>query len=226
MPLEKEERVYIDSSSPPWQKQLLDIDIKTVTELATALISSIGPRPRDSEPPVIDIKKPVDAQAIRTSVILVLGEISDNSKVYSLRINGEEKDILPDRQIKLYYPISYIFGNEREQVSLSVEAKDIYGNTSTRTVGLVWGKPVWGLITKIEGKDILIDIGSKQGVTIGMTFMACNVETYRDPITGKNMFNFIEVGPVYVKRVYSNRSECTFIHPERAERMKKGDMVR
>lgn len=226
IPLEKEERVYLGTNSSPWQKQILEIDIKTITELATTLISTIGEKPRDMEPPVIEIKKPIDAQILRTTVILVLGEISDNSKVYFLSINGEDKNIFPGKLIKLYYPITYIFGKEREQVTLSVLAKDIYGNTSTRTVGLIWGKPLWGIITKIEGKDILIDIGSKQGVSAGMTFMACNVETYKDPITGKNMFNFIEVGPIYVKRVYSNKSECTFINPERAERMKKGDIVR
>lgn len=226
VPLEKEERVYIGPSSPPWQKQILDTDIKTVTELGSYLLASMGEKPRDTEPPLIDIKKPLDAQISRTTVTLVLGEITDRSKVYSLSINGEDKNITPDGVVKLYYPVTYIYGKEKEPVTLSLLAKDIYDNTATRTIGLIWGRPLWGVITKVGGKEILIDMGSAQGVAVGMTFMACNVETYRDPITGRNMFNFVEVGPVYVKRVYSHKSECTFINPEKAERMKKGDIVR
>lgn len=225
-PMEKEERVYLDSKSPHFQKQILDIDIKTVTELAQDLISTIGKKAPDSEPPLLDIKKPQDAQVIRTTVTLLTGEITDKSKVFNLNINGEEKDITPGRLIKLYYPVRYIYGKEKERITLSVLAKDIYGNTSSRSIGLIWGKPIWATITKVSEHDILINAGTRQGVTKGMTFMACNVETYKDPVTGNNMFHFVEVGPVIVKKAYDSESECTFIESEKSERMKKGDIVR
>jgi len=226
VPLAKEERVWFDSSAPPWQKQVLAIDIQAITELASGLLDRMGRKPRDTEPPVIDIRKPQDAQVLRTSVVLLLGEVNDTSEVYSITINGEEKEIVPRKTVKLYYPVSYVFGKEREHTTLSIVAKDIYGNTASRTIGLTWGKPIWGSITRIDGKEISINAGSRQGVAQGMTFMACNIETYRDPVTSLPMFHFIDVGPVYVTRVYLNKSECTFIHQEKAERMKKGDIVR
>jgi len=226
VPLAREERVWFDSYAPPWQKQILSIDKQAITDLASGLLDKMGRKPRDTEPPVIDVRKPQDAQILRTTVVLLLGEISDTSEVYSITINGEEKEIVPRKSVKLYYPISYVFGKEKEHTTLSIVAKDIYGNTSSRTIGLAWGKPIWGYITKIEGKEISVNVGSRQGVARGMTFMACNIETFRDPVTGLPMFNFIEVGPVYVTRVYLNKSDCTFIHQEKAERMKKGDIVR
>ncbi len=163
---------------------------------------------------------------MHSSVTLLLGEVNDKSKVLSLRINGEEKEIVPGRVVKLYYPVSYMHGKEKEHSTLSVVARDIYGNTSSRTIGLTWGKPIWGQITKIEGREVQINVGTAHGVATGMTFMACNVETYRDPVTGLNMFNFIEVGPLVVTKAYINKSDCTFMSPEKAERMKKGDVVR
>jgi hypothetical protein len=226
VPIKREERVQVGSSSPPWQKQILDIDISTVNTLASELLSTMGRKPQDTTPPTIEIRKPQDAQLIRTSVVLLLGEVSDNSEVYSLTVNGEEKEIAPRKTVKLYYPVTYVYGKEKEHITLSVVAKDIYGNTSSRTIGLTWGKPLLGEILKIEGKEILINIGTRNGAALGMTFMACNVETYKDPLTGQAMFNFVQVGPVIVTKIFPTRSECTFFHPEKAERMKKGDIVR
>jgi hypothetical protein len=226
VPITREERVQPGAGSPPWQKQILDIDIATVNTLASELLAIMGKKPQDTTPPAIEIKKPQDAQIIRTSVLLLLGEVSDDSEVYSLTINGEEKEIVPRKTVKLYYPVTYVFGKEKEHVTLSIVAKDIYGNTSSRTIGLSWGKPLLGEIVKVEGKEIMVNIGSRNGVAPAMTFMACNVETYKDPITGQNMFNFVQVGPVIVTRVFPTRSECTFIHADKGERMKKGDIIR
>ncbi|MDQ7824604.1 MAG: hypothetical protein RDV48_17515 [Candidatus Eremiobacteraeota bacterium] len=226
VPVNKEERIYLDSQSPPWQKQILDIDVAAVTECAGSFLAAMGRKPQDREAPLIDIRKPQDAQVLRSTVVLLLGEVTDSSPITFLSVNGEEKELFPKKNLKLYYPVTYMYGKEKEHATLTVVAKDMYGNTSSRTIGLTWGKPVRGEITKVQGKDILINVGSRQGVSGGMLFMACNVETYRDPATGLLMFNFVEVGPIYVTKVYTNRSECTFIHPEKAERMKKGDMVR
>jgi len=165
-------------------------------------------------------------QPLRSTTVLLLGRVSDDSKVWSLSVNGVDMNICPQKNFEMYYPIKLEEKRPGEKETFTVTARDIYNNTASRDMVLYWGKTIIAYVKKIDGKDILLNKGMFDGVQKGMGFTVYGVDTFKDPLSGVPIYTTTEIGAVIVTTVYNDTSIATFIKPEQASKVKKGDIVK
>lgn len=205
------------------ERQASEITRRSVVRMLDALMQRIGFKPIDNTPPDIVLDYPKEAQSLRTSTVLVLGHVSDGSKVAAVRVNGVALPFVPQRSAALYYPVRFGPGPLRERLPVTVEAADPYGNTATRTVVLYRGHALTAKVLSASGRDVLLDRGKAAGVVAGMAFIAYNVNGVRDPLSGRKRFEWVEVGPLVITRVYEEKAAATLLV---GGWLRKGDVVK
>jgi hypothetical protein len=208
------------------EKRKVFTNILTSQEIGDSLLTELGRKPDDRDPPEIAISSPSKVQVLKSTTIILKGEVADNSKVWQLSVNGRDMQIVPHKRIEFSYPIRLEEKRAGERETIQVTARDIFENSASVEVPLVWGKTLNAYVKEIKGSDILINKGRYQGVENGMAFTVHSVEKFNDPLSGVPMYNVRELGAVVVTNVYDNTSAATFLSPELAGRVKKGDILK
>jgi hypothetical protein len=224
--IRKYDREMRSDDSREIEKRKVFINILTSQEIGDALLAELGRKQDDKDPPVINISYPSKVQVLKSTTIVIKGEVEDNSKVWSLSVNGRDMQIVPNRRIEFSYPIRLEEKRAGERDSIQIAARDIFENSATVELPLVWGKTINAYVKEIKGTDILINRGRYQGVENGMAFTVHSVEKFNDPLSGVPMYNVRELGAVVVTNVYDNTSAAVLMSPELAGRVKKGDILK
>ncbi|MFH0801405.1 MAG: hypothetical protein V2A78_03340 [bacterium] len=224
--IRKYDREIRSDDSREIEKRKVFTNILTSQEIGDSLLAELGRKPDDRDPPEIAISSPSKVQVLKSTTIILKGEVADNSKVWQLSVNGRDMQIVPHKRIEFSYPIRLEEKRAGERETIQVTARDIFENSASVEVPLVWGKTLNAYVKEIKGSDILINKGRYQGVENGMAFTVHSVEKFNDPLSGVPMYNVRELGAVVVTNVYDNTSAATFLSSELAGRVKKGDILK
>jgi len=221
----REER--LDTAKDPGAEDAIKVqtDIDAVEDLADLFLKDAGTKPADTTAPVITINYPTSANKLRTEVIILLGNVTDATRVASLEFNGVVVDVYPKAEVAIYQPVYLPYTEGDKIATVTIKATDIFGNTATTQMGLERTAPLKGFVKRIDQDSVQVDIGTWNGVAKGMSFMLYNLVKSRDPVTGQATYNATPVDPVVVTNVYNKTCVLKLIHPEKISQIKLGDMV-
>jgi len=200
-----------------------ELNRSAVVQLVGSLLQHLGYHEKDDQGPRVRIDYPLEAQALRTSTVLVLGEVTDGSEVAAVSVNGQPLTLAPQPSCRIYVPVTFAEGPMRERLPVVVEAADVYGNLTRREVVAYRGKALQAKVVSTWGDSLTLDRGSLAGIRVGMAFMACNVNGIRDPLTRKKRFEIVPVGPAVVTSVRNNGASAKLLFPGT---LKRGDLLR
>jgi len=213
-----EERLQGDPKT--WATEKSEMQRRAVVALMNSLTQRLGARAKDEAGPEIVIEYPREALSLRTTTVLVLGRVSDPSKVRALRVNGTEVPFNASAEAKIYTPVVFAPGRLRERLPITIEATDAYGNTASRTVVVYRGKPIHASVFTVVGREVTLDKGSLVGIRPGMAF---TIVSTRDPATGLKRAIPLPIAVAVVSSVRNTRAAATLLYDASVQ---KGDLAR
>lgn len=195
---------------PPFQTQVVDFYVAKIKELSASLISTIGTRMPDREPPTIEFENIQTGDKIKTTCIILKGKVSDNSKVDSIIVNGQEFPLRrPTKSVDMFYPVQVAHGQPGQRVKVVIEAKDIYGFSYAKELALKWDVPVKGVVTGVNPDTLSLGFSSSdfKRVPVGQGFFIYSVDEFRDPLSSARfrMFTVEKIGPVVVVKRFPDK---------------------
>ena len=221
--------------NPPFYTQVVNFYVEKTRELSRSLIGRIGTKPLDREAPTIDFENIRSGDKIKTTCIILKGKVSDNSKVDSVTVNGQEFPLHhPKREVEMFYPVKIPHGANGQRVLITIEAKDIYGYKYVKELDLSWAPPVKGIVTSVNPDTLSIGLSWNdfKRVPIGQGFWIYSIDEFVDPLSNRRfrMFTAEEVGPVVVVKRFSKKGVVHvkfFKNQEKLiDRVKKNDIAK
>ncbi|MCE1248492.1 MAG: hypothetical protein LWY06_17785 [Firmicutes bacterium] len=220
---------------PPFQTQVVDLYVSKTKELATGLIDRIGTKVTDREPPTIQFENIRSGDKIKTSCIILKGLVSDNSKVDSITVNGQDFPLRkPEKNVEMFYPVQVPHGKPGQRVTVTIEAKDIYGYSYAKELDLKWDTSVKGVVTSLNPGSVSIGLSDAdfKRTSVGMGFWIYSVDEFRDPLSSSRMrmFTVDKVGPVVIIKRFPDKNvvQAKFLKGQEAliDQVKKDDIAK
>lgn len=196
---------------PPFETQMVNFYVDIINKLSASMLSAIGRKNMDREPPVIQFENVSSGDKIRTSCIVLKGKVSDNSKVDSIIVNGQAFPLRrPMKEVDMFYPIHVPHGRPGQNLKLVIEARDIYGFSYAKEINLKWDNPVKGIVTSINPDTISIGLSPAdfKRTPVGQGFWIYGVNEFRDPLSSHRMrmFTVDKIGPVVVIKRFPEKN--------------------
>lgn len=196
---------------PPFYTQRVNFIVKLSRKLAKSLIDRIGTKPLDREAPTIEFENIRSGDKIRTTCVILKGKVTDNSKVDSISVNGQDFPLKrPEREVEMFYPVKIPHGAKGQRVYVTIEAKDIYGFKYVKELDLTWSTPVKGVVTSVNPDTLSIGLSWSdfKRTPRGQGFWIYSIDEFVDPLSSRRfrMFTAEEVGPVVVVKKFDRKA--------------------
>ena len=220
---------------PPFQTQVVNFFVSKIKELSKSLIDRIGTRPSDREPPTIEFENIQTGDKVKTTCIILKGKVSDNSKVDSISVNGQEFPLRrPKKEVEMFYPVKIPHGKPGQRVKVVIKATDIYGFSYAKELALKWDQPIKGIVSSVNPDTLSLrfSYADFKRVPVGQGFEIYSIDEFRDPLSSRRfrMFTAELVGPVVVVKRFPKKQvvQVKFLkgHEHLLNAVKKDDIAK